>query len=216
MGKKFPKMLIPVLGRPLLYWTLKNLEKCGAVHSIVVAVPADHRRVFETKIRRWRFKKIIAVVNGGREREDSTRNALRQVPKESRWIGIHDGARPAVSPALVKKCFESAKKYGSAILAVPCKDTIKMVGPDSCVEKTIPREACWAAQTPQVFHRKIAEKIHRINQRKKKSASAIHTDDASLAEAFGFKVRLVRSSYENMKVTTPEDLAALEKILKRK
>lgn len=216
MGKNSPKMLIPVLGKPLIYWTLKNLERCSSVQSLVVVVPPDQRELFWKKIRAWHFRKVSAVTDGGKERADSARNALRFVPYDCRWVGIHDGARPFVSPDLVRRCFESARKTGAAILAVPSKETIKIVRKNSLIEKTVPRSQCWSAQTPQVFRRDIAEKIHQFNGKPiKKFDSAFVTDDAFLAESFGFRVRIVPGSYENIKITTPEDLILAESILKK-
>jgi 2-C-methyl-D-erythritol 4-phosphate cytidylyltransferase len=221
MGKDLPKMLLCVHGEPLIYWTLKSLDACRAFQSIVLVVPPRHRLAFERNLKNWRFRKPSAVVNGGRERTDSTRNALKALPENFRLVGIHDGARPFVDPFLVEKCFLEAEKFGSAILAVPCTDTVKLAGPSGkpggkniLIRKTFPRRLCWSAQTPQVFRRDIVEKMHRMNLSKTKTVS--YTDDASIAESLGFKVRIVPGSYENIKVTTPDDLAVAELILKRK
>ena len=202
MGCRTPKMFLTLLGRPLLYWTIHFLEKCSAVHSIVLVVPPGTRQRFNSK-------KIHAVVAGGRERTDSTRHAMRALPQGAEWVGIHDAARPFVVAAEVARVFQAARVTGSAILSVPAKDTIK-VSKGRNIDKTLPRELCWLAQTPQVFRRDIAEKIHA-------SARSKHfTDDASIAESLGYSVRLVRGSYENIKITTPEDLVLAEKILQKR
>lgn len=228
MGRNIPKMLIPVMGQPLLYWALKNLERCSSVHAIVVAAPAGLRRSFESKVRAWRFKKVTAVVDGGKERTDSTRNALKAVPKDCGWIGIHDGARPFVSSALVRKCFDSARKSGAAILAVPCTDTVKVVRDsakrsgrtgDPWIRETLPRGRCWCAQTPQVFRRDIADEIHGLSgtrAARNGSRRALYTDDASIAESMGFKVRIVPGSHENIKLTTPDHLVLARSILRKR
>lgn len=209
MGKKIPKMLLPVRGRPLLYWALKSLER-SPVDGILLAVPAQWRREFERKLKGWKFRKVLGLVNGGAERTDSTRNAVAALPSACEWVGIHDGARAFVTPREVKACFEGARKTGGAILAVPSKDTVKVAAPGGRIERTIPRERCWAAQTPQVFRRDIAQKLHAQPRGKG------FTDDASIAEKLGYKVAIVPGSYENLKVTTPEDLAIAEIILKRR
>ena len=152
---------------------------------------------------------------------DSTRNALKAVPPECLWIGIHDGARSFVACGLVRKCFEAARKSGAAILAVPAKDTIKIArtssnGGSIGIEKTVPRPLCWAAQTPQVFRRDIAEKIHGSPPPSKNGRGFVFTDDASLAEAWGTQVAIVRGSYDNLKITTPEDLIWAETFLRRR
>jgi len=215
MGAKRPKMLIPLLGRPLLYWALKNLERCPAVGCMVVVAPASHRRLFEKKIWEWNFGKVVSVVNGGKERADSARAALNAVPAGCEVLGIHDGARPFVSPLLVGRCFKSAKKFGAAILAVPSKDTIKVVGRGQTIQKTLPRDRCWSAQTPQVFRYSIARRIYQLRRNSlKKRFSKIPTDDASLAESLGVPVRIVPGSYENIKITTPNDMILAETLLK--
>jgi 2-C-methyl-D-erythritol 4-phosphate cytidylyltransferase len=215
MGKTIPKMLIPVRGKPILYWTLKNLENCPIIHQVILTVPPDYRKIFKEKIQLWNFKKIYALVNGGKERTDSTRNALKHLPKECQWVGIHDGARPFVAQDLLKKCLRAAKSSGAAILGVPAKETIKMVSKNSIIRQTVPRDQCWLAQTPQIFRRDLAEKIHGLHGRTVKN-TANYTDDASIAEAIGIRVRVVPGSYENIKITTPEDLVLAEFILKRR
>ena len=156
------------------------------------------------------MKKVWAVIEGGKERTDSTRNGIQALPPEAGWVAIHDAARPFVTPGLMKHVFETAKKTGCAILAVPSKDTIKISGKSGgLIEKTIPRSRCWLAQTPQVFRRDIAEKIHRS------SRGPQFTDDASIAESMGYRVTIVPSTYQNVKITTPEDLRLAELFLKK-
>jgi 2-C-methyl-D-erythritol 4-phosphate cytidylyltransferase len=211
MGAGRPKMLLRLAGRPLLYWALKNIERCRAVHAVVLAVPPESRADLERQLKRWRFGKISAVVDGGKERADSTRNAVRALPEECRWVGIHDGARAFVAPDLVERVFSEARKTGAAILAVPSKDTVKVAREDGTIRETVPRSLCWWAQTPQVLRRDLAERLH---ARPPRDASKV-TDDASLAEAAGIRVRLVPGSYENIKITTPEDLSLAASILKK-
>ena len=219
MGRSVPKMLIPVSGKPLLYWTLKNLEGCRAFGSIVLVVPPSHRGVFKAKLDRWRFRKVEAVVDGGKERTDSTRNAYRILSKNFECVGVHDAARPFVDRDLVDRCFSEAARHGSAVLAVPSKDTIKVARPSkkgsaALIQETISRQRCWAAQTPQVFRRDWAEKMYSSRALDGKE-KALFTDDASIAERLGLKARIVPGSYDNIKVTTPDDLVAAEAILKR-
>jgi 2-C-methyl-D-erythritol 4-phosphate cytidylyltransferase len=108
-----------------------------------------------------------------------------------------------------------ARKTGAAILAVPAKDTIKIVSGKGIIQKTVKRNHCWLAQTPQVFKREIAEKIHGLNQKKPKKGTS-YTDDASMAEAMGWKVKIVPSSYSNIKITTPEDMILAGSILRER
>ena len=209
MGRKVPKMFLPLCGRPILYWTLFFLDRCPTIHRIVLAVPPEYRARVQRKIQNWKFDKVHAVVAGGQERADSTRNALRALPAGTIWVGIHDAARPFVSENLIRRVYQGARPTGCACLAVPSKDTVKLSQPSRPrIEKTLPRARCWLAQTPQVFRREIAEKIHRNSPR------ARFTDDASLAESKGYSVALVPGSYENIKITTQEDLSLAERILK--
>lgn len=209
MGGRTPKMFLTLLGRPILHWTLHFLEKCPAVHSIVLVVPPGAKTKFN-------FKKICAVVPGGRERTDSARNAMRALPAGTQWVGIHDAARPFATAGEVARVFQAAKDTGCAVLAVPAKDTVKVSSRErlrpfpTYIKETISRQVCWLAQTPQVFRRDIAEKIHA------RARSKRFTDDASIAESLGYTVRLVPGSYENMKITTPEDLVLAEKILRKR
>lgn len=203
-------MFLPLSGKPLIRWSLEFLEKCAPIHAIIVAVPAGLKSSLEKKISSWGLKKVSAVVEGGKERTDSTKNAIRAIPGEARWVGIHDAARPFVTPALVRSVFEGARKTGCAILAVPSKDTVKLSDKaGSAVKKTIPRSRSWLAQTPQVFRADIAQKLHRGHR------GASFTDDASIAESMGCSVTLIHGSYENIKITTPEDLVLAERILKK-
>ncbi len=166
-------------------------------------------KMFQKKVSFSRYKKLCSVVRGGAERTDSARNALRALPKDSRWVGIHDAARAFVSAQNLKDVFQAAKKTGCAILAVPSKDTVKVAkGNSGVIQTTISRSLCWLAQTPQVFRRDIAERLH------ERRRGPQFTDDASIAESLGYRVALVQGSYENIKVTTPEDLPLAEKILK--
>ncbi len=215
MGKPIPKMLLKLCGKPLLYWTLKNLEKCSAVGAIVLVVPRSCLKKFENLVRSYRAKKVVRIVEGGKERVDSTRNALPWIPQECEWIGIHDGARPFVSPQLVESCFKGAHSTGAAILALPSKDTVKLVDGNSKIIRTIPRSQVWAAQTPQVFRRDILNKMY-DSKKSLKGNNSLFTDDSLLAESLGISVRVIPGSDENIKITTPLDLLLAEAIIKKR
>lgn len=216
MGKPIPKMLLKLCGKPLLYWTLKNLENCSAVGAIVLVAPHAYLKKFESLVRSCRAKKVVQIIEGGKERVDSTRNALPWIPQECEWIGIHDGARPFVAPQLMDACFKGAHFTGAAILALPAKDTVKLVGANNNIERTIPRSQVWLAQTPQVFSRDILNKMYPPKKSLKKNDHSVFTDDSLLAESLGVSVRVIPGSDENIKITTPLDLLLGEAILKRK
>lgn len=216
MGNPIPKMLLKLCGKPLLYWTLKNIENCSAVGAIVLVAPTGYERTFDRLVRHWRIKKVVRVVEGGKERVESTRNAFPWLPEECEWIGIHDGARPFVSPQLVKACFKGAQNSGAAILAIPTKDTVKFVNKKLKIEHTIPRTQVWSAQTPQIFRRDIAEKMYAPKKFSRIKNHSTFTDDSMLAESLGVSVTIVPSTDMNIKITTPLDLVLAESILKHR
>lgn len=214
MGNLVPKMLLPLCGKPLLYWTLKNLEHCSAVGAIVLAAPNSHIKKFEDLVRQARAKKVVRVVEGGKERVDSTVNALPWLPPECEWVGVHDGARPFVSAKNIEDCFKGALYTGAAILALPVKETVKMVNRKGEIKKTIPRSELWTAQTPQVFRRDILTRMYNFKRNKKIDHSHF-TDDSLLAESLGVLVKIVPGSDKNIKITAPLDLVLAETIIKR-
>ena len=122
------------------------------------------------------------------------------------WVVIHDGARPLITVDLIERGLEAAGETGAAVAAVPVTDTIKVVGDDRLVQETLPRHSLWAVQTPQVFRFDIITEAYR-------QAEAEVTDDASLVEMLGYKVKLYLGTYDNIKVTTPDDLALAEWLL---
>ncbi len=212
MGGKTPKMMIPLLGKPLLYWAMKNLQRCRFIDHFILTVPSGGCDAFVRLLKKWNISKVSAVVEGGKERVDSVRKGLEYLPESCKWVGIHDGARVFTEPELIEQCFRGAQKTGSAILAVPCKDTLKLVSDKLFIKKTMPRSECWLAQTPQVFRRDLAEEI--ILRGRKTAQAGIPTDDASILELAGHKVRIVQGSYENIKITTPGDMLMAESLAK--
>lgn len=214
MGQDLPKMLLPLSGRPLIYWTLKNLQNSSCIDGIVLAVPAAFSARFKKIVDKERFTKVVAVVDGGQERADSTRLAFAVVPQQFKWIGIHDGARPFVSHDSLAQCFAAARQTGCAMLAAPCKDTIKIADAKSFVQQSPERARCYGAQTPQIFRRAIAEKMHGVAASKHAQQTRLATDDAAIAQILGFKVKIVPGSYDNIKVTTPHDLFLARQLVK--
>jgi len=149
----------------------------------------------------------VAVWAGGRRRRDSVAAGLGQL-NHCDWVIIHDGARPLVTADLISQGLEAARETGAAIAAVPVTDTIKVVGSDRIIQQTVPRHNLWAAQTPQVFRYDIiAEAYHQTKGEV--------TDDASLVEQLGYRVRLYMGAYDNIKITTPDDLVLAE-VLRQK
>lgn len=201
------KNFLPLLGRPVLARTLEALEACPLVDSIIIATRTE--KTVARIIGRYGFNKVEKIVRGGKTRQESVSNALGSIDGRYDIILVHDGARPLVTPGIVTESVKAAKRFGAAIAAVPVKDTIK----EACrglVTKTIPRDALWSVQTPQAFRSEILVRSHR--QAKKDRFTG--TDESSLVERLGLKVAVIEGSYENIKITTREDLVMAESILR--
>ena len=210
LKRRLRKPLVRLSGKPMLVWTLKALERAPSIEGIVVVVhPNDVGRV-QRLIRSFRFQKVRGVVAGGATRMASVYRGLKRLPDSVRWVMVHDGARPLVTPKLVEEVFKAAHRFGAAIAAVPVVPTIKQAR-EGWVTTTLHRNHLWAVQTPQAFRRDWLEEAHRAGRAKGLNA----TDDAALVEALGRRVRILEGETRNLKVTTPEDLIVAEALLKR-
>lgn len=207
LGLGYNKNYALLGGLPVLVRTVKEIARVPHIGTVIIAVGAGEKQEAETMLAEYAEKNFpalqYAVVLGGRERQDSVALAAEALPKGSAWAAVQDGARPFAAASLYTKVWDAAKQTGAAIAAVPCKDTIKVAGDGNLVEHTPDRSHLWAVQTPQIF---------RTEQLKKgciyaRETHLTVTDDASIAEAMGQKVALVTGSYENRKITTPDDLA---------
>jgi 2-C-methyl-D-erythritol 4-phosphate cytidylyltransferase len=210
MGGSVPKQFLSLGGEPLIVQSLRTLQAAPVVGQIVLAVPpADVEYCEDEIVSRHHFTKVTKVVAGGPERQDSVRYALAQVPSDTDIVLIHDAVRPFVTHRMIAEVVAAARKEGAAIIALPMRDTVKQVGKDGMIERTVDRTPLWLAQTPQAFRRDWIETAH-----KKAHAEGIRaTDDASLVEWLGYSVAVVEGSGENIKVTRPEDLVIGEAIL---
>jgi 2-C-methyl-D-erythritol 4-phosphate cytidylyltransferase len=204
MGRK--KQDIALGGRSVLAWTLGVLEASPAVAGLVVAVPAEDVATWRRRLRGHR--KIRAVVPGGAERQDSVARGLAAVPPSVRWVLVHDGARPCVTPELVARVAASARAHGAAVAALPVAETLKR-GAEGWVEATVPRNGLWAVQTPQGFRAELLREAHR----RAAADGVLGTDDAALVERLGVPVRLVPGVPGNVKLTRPEDLPLVAALL---
>ena len=198
------KIFIPVLGRPLLMYSLDAFECSPHVDSIVVATAAESIKRVKKIASENEIRKLASVVPGGARRQDSVSNALNALG-EMDIVIVHDGARPFVDDVTIARAVEEARSYGAASAAVPVKDTIKVATSEMTVASTPERATLWAAQTPQSFSLGVLKRAH---ARIKDDV----TDDAAMVEALGHPVKLFMGSNENIKVTTPEDIAVAEAI----
>ncbi len=208
MGAKVPKPLINIGRQPILIHTLRALAKNKHVQRIIVAVNKENKRGFEKSLKRFHVDKSVELAEGGLTRGDSVANCLKRLRGDTDIVVVHDAVRPFVAARIIEKVIQEAKKSGAAIIGVPLKPTIKEVNSQREVVSTLPREKLWEAQTPQAFKKEILLKAY------DKFVNARVTDDASLVEKLGIKVKVVEGSYFNIKITTPEDLVLGEAILK--
>lgn len=200
------KIFAAVAGQPVLWHVLQVFQACGAVGQVVVVLSEASVERGLRLVKEGGFSKVTAVCAGGHRRQDSVAEGLKRLDRCG-WVLIHDGARPCLTADLIERGLEEARQTGAAIAAVPLKETIKVVDAEGRIESTPRRESLWAAQTPQVFRFDLLAEAYR------KTTQEV-TDDASLVEASGHKVRVYMGLYDNIKVTTPEDIALAETILR--
>lgn len=198
------KLFQLVGGRPLLALTLEVFQRHELVDCVVVAMaPEEIARCWEEVIHPYGLYKVVAVVAGGAERQESVYRALAYLPSACELVAVHDGGRPFLRSDLLTRCIEAAGTEGAAVAAVPVVDTVKVAGDGgSRVEHTLPRTRLWAAQTPQVFARGLLAAAYERAEKEGFTA----TDDSTLVERMGHPVRLVAGDEDNFKVTTPADL----------
>ena len=215
MGGAIPKAFLQIGGPPILAHTLNVFEGCDSVDEVILVVGmADLQVCAEEIVDRYGFAKVRKIIPGGKERQDSVWEGLQAVEAGTEIVVIHDGVRPFVAEKHLSESIEQCRTCGAVIAAVPVKDTIKEAeeGADAdhpLVIGTLDRKRLWAIQTPQTF---ALDLILRAYQHAMK-AHITATDDAALVERLGHPVRILRGSYRNIKITTPEDLALGEMIL---
>jgi len=206
-GKGQSKVFIEVAGWPLIAYTLLAFQECPDISEIVLVVREDDLARAEDL--RELAPKITAIVQGGTERTESVRRGLKHVRGE--LVAVHDGVRPLVTSELISRTVRAAAEHGAAVAAVPATDTIKEAGDDNFVLRTPDRSRLWLIQTPQTFRTDLLRWAYDAAARDRVTA----TDDAALVERIGEPVKLVMGSYDNIKVTRPEDVAFLEAKLGR-
>lgn len=223
-GRK--KNYLEIAGRPVIAHTLSAFEKSPSVGGVVLVVPASDVGYCESSIvKRFGFKKVLNVIPGGKERQDSVACALEVLGEgggegggegegEGGWdmVIVHDGARPLVTPDVIERTLKAAYLSGAAVAAVGLKDTVKEVAADGTVKGTVERDKLRAAQTPQAFRLGLLKEAYA----KAASEGVAATDDSSLVERLGEKVEVVEGSYENIKITTEEDIELAESLFKRR
>jgi 2-C-methyl-D-erythritol 4-phosphate cytidylyltransferase len=204
------KQFIELRDIPVIIHTLRVFEQDEWCKEIILVVNQDERQVFQQLLISYDIQKVSSLVAGGTERQHSVYNGLNTL-KDDGIVLIHDGARPFVSKEAIHQLVEAALEEKASVLGVPVKDTIKRVQ-DGQIVDTIERSSLWAIQTPQAF---LVPFIKHAHEEARKQGF-LGTDDASLVEQLGERVSIVESDYDNIKLTTPEDLWYAEAILEKR
>ena len=213
MGKGVAKQFLTLGDKPMLAHTLLAFQGAAEIDEIIpILSQEDIEGCLRDIVERYRITKVKTLVTGGRERQDSVLHGLRKIGKDTEVVLVHDGVRPFVTPEMISEAVGLAKKGECVAVGVPIKDTIKEVDDDKIVLRTLERGRLWAIQTPQAFPAEILRRAYEESSAHKMCG----TDDASLVERMGGAVRVIMGDYENIKITTPEDLILAEEILKQK
>lgn len=210
MGAGKNKLLLTLHETPVLIHTLRVFEEDEACKGIILAIHPQDETEFKALLNKHDIKKVINLVPGGKERQYSIHNALKTVQTED-IILVHDAARPFIRKEHIHRLKEKAEETGAAIIGVPAKDTMKKVQ-DGVVAETVERSSLWAVQTPQAFRISLLKEAYEQAEKD----DFVGTDDSSLVERLGYPVAMVEGDYDNIKLTTPEDLFFAEAILKKR
>jgi len=212
MKSKINKQFININGKPILAHTLEKFQRCKYVDEIIVVAREDEINYCKKEIvKRFGFNKVTKIVRGGKERQDSVYNGILALNGKTDIVVSHDGARPFVKVKNIVDSIRGAVKYGACVIGTPVKDTIKVVK-DENIDHTPKRDVLWAAQTPQTFKKEILMEGYK----KAIEDNFVGTDDSVLVERLGINVKMIMGSYENIKITTPEDIIIAESMLKDK
>lgn len=210
MKSAIAKQYIELKGRTILSYTVETFNKSDNIDEIILVTSKDAKDFVKNEIvKKYNFEKVKAVVEGGKERQDSVYNGLMAVSGDCDTVLIHDGVRPFVADKYIAELESVAMKFGGCVLGAPVKDTIKVCDECGNIINTPKRNSLWLAQTPQCFKYDIIMKAYKSA----KSEGITGTDDSMLAERLGIKIKMVKGDYNNIKITTPEDLYIGEIIL---
>ncbi len=211
MQSGVPKQYMSVGDKPLIYYALRAFEESVIEQITLVTAPGEEEFCRREIVKPYGFKKVRQIVAGGEERFHSVYRGLCAL-RNCDYVLIHDGARPFVTPQMIARALSGAQQYGSCVVGMPVKDTIKVSDFDGYACQTPKRELVWAVQTPQAFSYKLIKTAYEKLFSKKDVAV---TDDAMVVETMlNRQVKLIPGSYYNIKVTTKEDLAVAEVFLK--
>lgn len=223
MGTKVQKQYLELGGKPVLYYSLQAFEESDVIDDVILVVGKGQESYCRTEIiEKYGLKKVNAIIPGGAERYESVYSALKYMKEQmeatggetSEFVFIHDGARPFVENEMILRAYHAVRKYSAAVVGMPVKDTIKVVDQDNYAKATPERSTLWLVQTPQVFLTELVQKAYFALMEQPEIRV---TDDAMVMEQMlQHPVKLVEGSYENIKITTPEDICVAEAFLRKK
>jgi len=209
MRLKREKPFIKLRGREIILYSLIALEKSDLISEIVIPASKKSISKIERLIKREGLKKVRKVISGSSTRAGSVREGLLSISADIDFVFVHDCARPFLTASMIRVCLNAAKRYGASLCAVRVKPTIKEADAKGFIKKTLKRHLLWEAQTPQVFKRELL-----VDAYKRSRGKYNHfTDDTALLEVMGRRIKIVEGSYNNIKITTPEDMFTAEAIL---
>ncbi|MGI8786771.1 MAG: 2-C-methyl-D-erythritol 4-phosphate cytidylyltransferase [Pyrinomonadaceae bacterium] len=213
-GKRFgadvPKQFLEILGKPLIVHTLEKFESCLLVDEIILVLPFEEIKNFQTAVEKYNLRKLVKIIAGGATRAESVLNGMNSIDEDkTEIIAVHDGARPLVSTEEISRTIKRARETGAACLVAAVTDTIKKVA-DGKIKGTIDRAKLRRALTPQAFRYEILKRAFEAAD-----LSETATDECFLVEKLGCEISVVEGSAENFKITTPEDFALAEIFLSK-
>ena len=202
MKRDINKQFIKLDGKEIIAYTIEKFYKSEDIDDIVIVIKENEEKYFiENIINKYGFDNI-KLAYGGKERQDSVYNCIKKLNSNCEIVLIHDGARPFVNEDIIKNSIEEAKENNAVVVGVPVKDTIKVVDSDGNIVDTPNRSLLWSVQTPQSFKYEIITRAYEYAY----SNDYYGTDDAMLVEHIGYNVKMIEGSYDNIKITTEEDL----------
>lgn len=202
MKRDINKQFIKLDGKEIIAYTIEKFYKSEDIDDIVIVIKENEEKYFiENIINKYGFDNI-KLAYGGKERQDSVYNGIKKLNRNCEIVLIHDGARPFVNEDIIKNSIKETKENNAVVVGVPVKDTIKIVNSDGNIVDTPNRSLLWSVQTPQSFKYEIITKAYEYAY----SNDYYGTDDAMLVEHIGYNVKMIEGSYDNIKITTEEDL----------
>jgi 2-C-methyl-D-erythritol 4-phosphate cytidylyltransferase len=208
----FDKLFAAIAGKPVIAHTISAFERANSVNGIIVVAREDRHDEIKAMAGDENFKKVRSIIPGGKYRQDSVRAGLEHLDSATRWVAVHDAARPLVTPEQIERVFQQCANHAAAALAEPVNDTLKRADSDLLVSASVDRDRLYAMQTPQIFERQLIEEAYRAVYAENISV----TDEVSAVERLGREVVLALNDDFNFKVTYPRDLPVAEFILKQR